>query len=77
MPYEEFSIYAIQKEWQQSFIERYRLFTTMEERDHTFQVLLGNQDPIRNKQMHPVILKIIVKRDKDAEQMKLDFLNDS
>jgi hypothetical protein len=71
MVYEEFSIPAIQKEWESSFVERYRLFTSERDRNYTLEVILREGDPVRNKQLHPVTLKVYVKSDKDAEQLML------
>jgi hypothetical protein len=71
MVYEEFSIPAIQKEWESSFVERYRLFTSERDRNYTLEVILREGDPVRNKQLHPVTLNVYVKSDKDAEQLML------
>lgn len=71
MVYEELTIPAILKDWEKSFSTRYHLFTTKQERNHTFEVMLKNQDPDKNTQTHPVTLKIFIKSDKDAEQMRL------
>lgn len=71
MVYEELTIPAIQKEWESSFVERYRLFTSERERNHTLEVILREGDPVKNRQTHPVMLKVYVKSDKDAEQLML------
>lgn len=74
MVYEEITIPGILKEWEKSFSERYHLFTTKKERDHTFEVILKNQDQAKNAQTHPVTLKVFIKSDTDVEQMTLKGL---
>lgn len=72
MAYEEHSIPAILKEWEPSFVERFRMFTNEKERNRTLASLLKNQDPDKNNKTHPVTLKIFVRSDKDQEALRLD-----
>lgn len=75
MVYEEITIPAIQRPWESSFVERYRLFTNLRDRNQTLEVMVRDGDPGRAKQIRPVTLKIFVKSDQDAEQLMLDLFD--